>query len=114
MPYIRTTVSKELTEQNKESLKAKLGQAIALIPGKSESWLMLSFEDNTNMYFKGDGSQDYAFLQVSIFGSASDAAYDRLTAALCEIVNEELGIDLANIYVKYEEVDHWGWNGSNF
>ena len=114
MPYIRTTVSKELTEQNKESLKAKLGQAIALIPGKSESWLMLSFEDNTNMYFKGDGSQDYAFLQVSIFGSASDAAYDRLTAALCEIVNEELGIDFANIYVKYEEVDHWGWNGSNF
>ena len=114
MPYIRTTVSKELTEQNKENLKTKLGQAIALIPGKSESWLMLSFEDNTNMYFKGDGSQDYAFLQVSIFGSASDAAYDRLTAALCEIVNEELGIDFANIYVKYEEVDHWGWNGSNF
>lgn len=114
MPYIRTTVSKELTEQNKESLKTKLGQAIALIPGKSESWLMLSFEDNTTMYFKGDSSQDFALLQVSIFGSASDAAYDRLTAALCEIVNEELGIDFANIYVKYEEVDHWGWNGSNF
>ena len=61
-----------------------------------------------------EASQDFALLQVSIFGSASDAAYDRLTAALCEIVNEELGIDLANIYVKYEEVDHWGWNDSNF
>ena len=30
---------------------------------------------------------------TSLFGSASDAAYDRLTAALSEIVNEELGID---------------------
>ena len=114
MPYIRTTVSKELTEQNKEELKAKLGQAIALIPGKSESWLMLTFEDNMNMYFKGGCDNDYAYLEVSLFGTASDAAYDRLTAALSEIVNEELGIDRANIYIKYEEAEHWGWNGSNF
>lgn len=114
MPYIRTTVSKELTEQNKENLTAKLGQAIALIPGKSESWLMLTFEDNMNMYFKGSCDKDYAYLEVSLFGTASDAAYDRLTAALSEIVNEELGIDRANIYIKYEEAEHWGWNGSNF
>lgn len=114
MPYIKTTVSKELTAQNRENLKSKLGEAIALIPGKSEAWLMLTFEDNMNMYFKGDGAQDYAMLEVSIFGSTSDAAYDRLTAALSEIVNEELGIDRANIYVKYSEIDHWGWNGNNF
>ena len=114
MPYIRTTVSKKLTSQNKENLKAKLGEAIALIPGKSEAWLMLAFEDNISMYFKGDGTQDYAYLEVSIFGSTSDAAYDRLTAALSEIINEELGIDRANIYIKYEEANHWGWNGANF
>ncbi len=114
MPYIRTTVSKPLTTENKESLKSKLGEAIALIPGKSEAWLMLAFEDNINMYFKGDGTQDYAYLEVSLFGSASDAAYDRLTAALSEIINEELGIDRANIYIKYEQTDHWGWNGVNF
>lgn len=114
MPYIRTTVSKPLSDENKENLKTKLGQAIALIPGKSEAWLMLTFDDNMSMYFKGDGTQDYAYLQVSIFGSTSDAAYDRLTAALSEIINEELGIDRANIYIKYDEAEHWGWNGSNF
>lgn len=114
MPYIRTTVSKEITDEKRESLKKKLGNAIALIPGKSESWLMLAFEDKVNMYFKGDGSQDYAYVEVNIFGSASDAAYDRLTAAISEIINEELGIDRSNIYIKYEEAEHWGWNGSNF
>ena len=71
-------------------------------------------EDNMNMYFKGSCDKDYAYLEVSLFGTASDAAYDRLTAALSEIVNEELGIDRANIYIKYEEAEHWGWNGSNF
>ncbi len=102
MPYIRTTVSKKITDEKRENIKAKLGQAIALIPGKSESWLMLAFEDNINMYFKGDGSKDYAYLEVSLFGSTSDAAYDRLTAALSEIINEELDIDRENIYIKYE------------
>ena len=97
MPYIRTTVSTPLTEENKTNLKSKLGEAIALIPGKSESWLMLSFEDNMSMYFKGDNSAEYAYLEVSIFGSTSDAAYDRLSAALSEIINEELGIDRSNI-----------------
>lgn len=114
MPYIRTTVSNSISDQARDNIKTKLGQAIALIPGKSEAWLMLAFEDNINMYFKGDGTDDYAYVEVSLFGTTSDAAYDRLTAAISEIINEELGIDRANIYIKYEEAEHWGWNGVNF
>lgn len=114
MPYIRTTVSNKISESARENIKTKLGQAIALIPGKSEAWLMLAFEDNVNMYFKGKGSEEYAYVEVSLFGTTSDAAYDRLTAAISEIINEELGIDRANIYIKYEQAEHWGWNGSNF
>ena len=54
MPYIRTTVSKSINPGQRDILKSKLGNAIALIPGKSEAWLMLAFEDNMSMYFKGD------------------------------------------------------------
>lgn len=114
MPYIRTTVSNTITDTAKENVKTKLGQAIALIPGKTESWLMLAFEDNVNMYFKGDNSAEYAYIEISLFGTTSDAAYDRLTAAVSEIINEELGIARENIYIKYEEAEHWGWNGVNF
>ena len=40
---------------------------------------------------------------------------DTITAPnLDKIINEELGIDRANIYIKYEVADHWGWNGNNF
>lgn len=114
MPFIKTTTSVTISDAKKDALKEKLGQAIALIPGKSESWLMLAFDDGIRMSFKGNTDEDYAFADVSVFGSASDAAYDRLTAAICEILNEELGIKMSNIYVKYEESNHWGWNGSNF
>ena len=44
MPFINSKVSVPLTDSEKETLKGKLGQAISLIPGKSESWLMVGFE----------------------------------------------------------------------
>ena len=69
-----TTVSKSINPGQRDILKSKLGNAIALIPGKSEAWLMLAFEDNMSMYFKGDNSADYAYVEVSLFGGASDAA----------------------------------------
>ncbi len=113
MPYIKTTTNLPVSDAARANLTKKLGEAIALIPGKSEAWLMLSFVDNVPMSFKGSAG-NFAMAEVSLFGSASDAAYDRLTAAICEIYGEELGIPAGNIYVKYEETDHWGWNGSNF
>ena len=50
MPYIRTTVSNTISDDARDSLKKKLGEAIALIPGKSEAWLMLAFEDSSLLF----------------------------------------------------------------
>ena len=33
---------------------------------------------------------------------------------VCALLSEELGIDPEGIYVKYEEVAHWGYNNFNF
>ena len=114
MPCIQTKVNVKITKEKEELIKVKLGQAISLIPGKSESWLMLSFEDECDLYFKGDNQQGIAFVEVKLFGKASNEAYDKLTSAITEILSQELNISPPQIYVKYEEVSHWGWNGSNF
>ena len=114
MPFINTKTSVKITDEKRTEIKSLLGQAIRLIPGKSESWLMLGFEDNIKMYFKGDDSAPTAFIEVKIFGSASASDYDKLTAKITEIFNSTLAIPSDRIYVKYEEVEHWGWNGSNF
>ena len=82
MPCIKTTVSKEINESTRNNLIRKFGEAIALFPGKSETWLMLTFNDNVPMSLGGDSEEDCAFLEVSLFGSASAQAYDRMTAAL--------------------------------
>ncbi len=114
MPMIHASVSVPLNASQRESVKSKFGKAITCIPGKSEQWLMVHLEDNCDLYFQGNKKAPSAFVDVQIYGSASASAYDRLTASICKILEDELSIPQSRIYVKYGEVEHWGWNGGNF
>ena len=52
MPYIETTSNVSIPGRKEQVIKDRMGDAIEKIPGKTESWLMLSFRDNAAMYFK--------------------------------------------------------------
>lgn len=114
MPFIDAKVSVSISKEQEQELQRRLGQAITLIPGKSESWLMTGFCDNYHLYFRGDNSKPSAFIEVKIFGKENPPAFDTLTAKICEIFNEVLRIASDHIYIKYEAVANWGWNGGNF
>ena len=114
MPFINTKASVAIPSEKREIIKKRFGEAISLIPGKSENWLMLGFEEYVHMYFAGDNSKPTAFVEVKIFGEADEADLNRLTAAVTTILNDELSIPKDRIYVKYELCSHWGWNGENF
>ncbi len=114
MPFISTKTTKTLTKDTERALKEAYGKAIELLPGKTEKWLMLSFDGDAHMAFHGDMESDMAFLTVSLVGSASNEAYDALTVRLCEIMYEILGLPSDMVYVKYEEIDHWGFDKINF
>lgn len=114
MPFIDSKVSISITKEQEEILKNRLGAAIAIIPGKSDSWLMTGFEDNYHLYFRGDDSQPAAFIEVKVYGRENPSAFDALTTEITKIFGEVLGIEADHIYVKYEAVSCWGWNGGNF
>ena len=114
MPFINSKISTKITKEQETELKSRLGQAISLIPGKSESWLMLGFEPEYTLYFRGDNTQPMAFVEVSVFGGENPAAFSKLTGAICDIFKEVLGIEPDHVYVKYAAVSNWGWNGDNF
>lgn len=114
MPFINSKVNVKILPDQEKELKNKLGKAIELIPGKSESWLMLGFDDEYSLYFQGNNDCKIAYVEVKVFGQEHKAAFEKLTAAICDIFNEVLGIDKDKIYVKYEAVTNWGWNGTNF
>lgn len=114
MPFINSKVTVKLSPEKEEAVKQRLGQAIAIIPGKSESWLMVGFEDEYTLYFKGEQCEKAAFVEVKIYGSADSQAYDQMTGEICRIYEEELGIPAGHIYITYQAVPDWGWNGGNF
>ena len=114
MPYINTTTSVSINDAQIKKLTKELGRAITLIPGKSEKWLMLNFTSDAKMAFRGDCSTPSAMLEVEIFGKAKESDLQALTERLCEVVSEILAVPSDRIYVKYREVDRWGWNGMNF
>ena len=114
MPFINSKISTKITKEQETEIKSQLGEAIRIIPGKSESWLMLGFEPEYSLYFRGDNSEPMAFVEVSVFGSENPSAFSALTSKICEIFNNILGIAPDHVYVKYEAVSNWGWNGSNF
>ena len=114
MPFINSKITLKITNEQETQLKEKLGAAIAIIPGKSESWLMLGFEDDYCLYFRGEKCEKAAFVDVKIYGKASSSAYNSMTNEICNIYNEILDIPSDQIYVTYQEISEWGFSGHNF
>lgn len=112
MPYIELKTNIK-AQDSVPNLKSRFGQAISIIPGKTERWLMVSVQDDIPMCF-GGSDDPCAIATVSLFGSASRSDYDKMTHALTEIIKEETGISADRIYIKYEEVSTWGYGGANF
>lgn len=113
MPFIDAKITGALTQEKKEKVKSEFGKAISLL-NKSETYLMVGFEDNYDLYMAGKKLEQGAYVSVSLFGNASSDAYNRMTGEICGILEKELGIPGNAVYVTYHGVSDWGWNGQNF
>ena len=114
MPFIETKTNVTVTPEKEKALKERLGQAISIIPGKSESWLMLAIEGDKPMYFRGDNSQPIAFVDVKIYGGSNPDAFRKMTAELTSVYGDVLGVAPDHMYIRYFGSTDWGWNGNNF
>lgn len=49
MPFITCKVNRPVSREQEVELKARIGKAIELVPGKSEQYLLLSFEPDSHI-----------------------------------------------------------------
>ncbi len=113
MPYIEFKTNISVEKEKTEKLLKAFGEKISLIPGKSETWLMDSVQDNVPMMFSGK-DDPCAIIKISIFGAAPAQSYEKLTDSICQTVHDMLGIPADRVYIRYDEIKYWGWNNSNF
>ena len=113
MPYFHIATTQKLTDASKRQLQQEMGRIIEMVPGKSESWLMVQLHDEACLSFAGTVAPA-AVVTLKTFGELVPEQYDMLTAELCPRISVLLQTDPDRIYVIYEPITHWGWNGSNF
>ncbi len=113
MPYIQINTNISVSKEKQMQLKDAFGKAITSFPGKTERWLMVECNPDRSIYFHGSDAP-CAMVFVELFGRAEDAAYDKMTAETTRIMSDTLDLPPDSVYVKYEEISHWGWNGANF
>jgi len=113
MPYIEAKTNLSLTAEQKEELKSEFGRLISTL-NKPESYLMVGIEDSMDLWFGGRKLEKGAYVSVSLLGNSSPDLYSKMTAGICTMLENKLGIPGNSIYVTYHPVSDWGWNGSNF
>ena len=113
MPSIDARLTLPVSPDQKEALKTAFGQAIPILH-KTETYLMVQISGGCDLWMAGRKLEQGAYVSVSLFGSAAPADCDAMTARICEILHQQLGIPGSAVYVTYHPVSDWGWNGSNF
>lgn len=114
MPYLEILTTTKVEKAEEIKLHHELARLIELIPGKSERWVMTHIEDEAKMAFAGSNDEPVAMVTVKTFGELLTEQYDMLTKEICPSLSSALNVPQERLYVKYESINHWGWNGGNF
>ena len=96
MPFIKIKTSCPISKEQESRLKSKLGKTIGLVPGKSEAYLLLEFEDKCRLWLRGKNTEPIVYIEAAIFGNENHAGYPAFTAAISEIFHDVLGVPPEN------------------
>lgn len=111
MPFIKAKTNCPITNEQEIRIKSLMGKAIELVPGKSEEYLLLEFEDHCRLWLRGKNDEPIVYIEAAIFGNESHYGYDAFTSEVTRIFAEMLGISSDNIYIRYEDIPAWSVRG---
>ncbi|MDO4539401.1 MAG: phenylpyruvate tautomerase MIF-related protein [Coriobacteriales bacterium] len=111
IPFVVVRVNMAITTEQELELKTRLGQAIGLVPGKSEEHLLVGIEDKCRLFLVGDGQTPLVYLEVSVFGNEAHAGYAAFTKAATQSLQDVGGIVPDHVYLRFSDVAAWGVSG---
>ena len=79
-----------------------------LIPGKTEDYLLLSFEDKCCLWLRDRDDEPIAYIEAAVFGNEYHTGYMAFTREVTRIFREVLKIPSRNIYIRFEDITAWG------
>lgn len=107
MPMVGVITNVSISHSARAELARGLGEAIQLIPGKSEDKLMLKLEGESVFYFKGRDDLPAAYVWADVSGHADEADYRRFGEAVAALLKRVLAIERKNLFLTVREIPFW-------
>lgn len=114
MPYLKIQTNLPIGKKAGRRILQDASSLVARELEKPEEFVMIALEPDTPMLFAGSGDP-VAFLELKSIGLPGRKT-KKLSAVLCALIGQHLGIAKERVYVKFIDVQHsmWGWKGDVF
>lgn len=112
MPYMKVSITKTLTEDERVVLSQKLGDALGLIPGKHSSMLIADIEDSKQIYLGGTRQDNFAFVDVRYYSNFEYHIKKKFTAAVFDAIKSVLETTEDRMFLTITEFNTWGGFGN--
>ncbi|MDB6169984.1 MAG: hypothetical protein JWM88_2848 [Verrucomicrobia bacterium] len=111
MPYLKIQTNLPIGKKSEQTILRNASALVAIELDKPEEMVMVALEADTTMLFAGS-DDPVAFLELKSVGLPGKKT-KKLSRALCELIEEHLGISKDRVYVKFIDVNRgmWGWKG---
>ena len=114
MPFVSVNTARELTKEQKNEIKARLGKLIEILPGKSEGVLMVDISCGHALYYGGNAQPNGAFVDIRLYRESPFEEKKAFNAALVEMLVEVAGVEKASTFCNYLELPNWGGTEGRF
>ena len=114
MPLLKIRTNQTLDASAQGVFMTRASARMAELLGKPERYVMIDVDSDCAMLFAGSDAP-LAYLELKSIGLPADATAT-LSAALCKLVHEELGIAQDRVYIEFSNAERhmWGWDGRTF
>lgn len=114
MPFLKIQSNQPVAASAAGQLVSRASQLVAEQLGKPERYVMVALEPPVPMSFAGS-TDPLAYLELKSIGLPEDKT-PALSRALCQLVEQELGIDPERVYIEFADAPRamWGWNSGTF
>ena len=114
MPLLRLEIAAPVEPARKEPLIKACSRVLAETTGKPESYVMVTLTECAGSL--GSASTPLVFADVRGIGGLDKKTNVRVSKALCDLIEKELGVPPSRVYLNFTDVpaSNWGWKGTTF
>ena len=114
MPLLKLETNVALPEEKRAALLTSLSKITAETIGKPETYVMVTVGSVGGLMAATAGPA--AFADIRSIGGLNNAANRQLSARICKLLQDALGVPPDRVYLNFTDVEagNWGWNGGTF